>query len=166
MPGIMKKEEALKALGIESFRQMSSDKVMQFASMYRELDPEIVKEAINQFPNFAQLMGEALDGFKDVVIKAMEIDKDGAELAMNARLGIIDDLRGMLNHDELTFEEKKQIIEMMDEQASFIDAKDADARKFRKDGVFAFAAATLGVGGLMLSALGGEAEFMLPGVKH
>lgn len=47
-------EEAVKrALKIDSFRNISKDKVMQFASMIPYMDKDVAIAIINQFPRFA-----------------------------------------------------------------------------------------------------------------
>ena len=50
-------EDAVKrALKIDSFRNLSKDKVMQFASMIPYMDKEVAIAIINQFPLFLLLL--------------------------------------------------------------------------------------------------------------
>lgn len=42
-----------RALKIDSFRNLSKDKIMQFASMIPYMDKEVAIAIINQFPEFA-----------------------------------------------------------------------------------------------------------------
>lgn len=52
----MNEEKVLKKLGIKNFRHLSKDKVVEFISMIPDMDPEVAKAAINQFPEFANTM--------------------------------------------------------------------------------------------------------------
>lgn len=46
----LSEKKVLKKLGIEDFRHMTKDKIVQFASMLPQMDPEVAKKALEQFP--------------------------------------------------------------------------------------------------------------------
>ena len=57
-------ENAVKrALKIDSFRNLSKDKIMQFASMIPYMDKEVAIAIINQFPIFADFGKTAISGY-------------------------------------------------------------------------------------------------------
>lgn len=57
-------EDAVKhALKIDSFRNLSKDKVMQFASMIPYMDKEVAIAIINQFPVYADFGKAAIEQY-------------------------------------------------------------------------------------------------------
>ena len=62
-------EEAVKhALKIDSFRNLSKDKVMQFASMIPYMDKEVAIAIINQFPVYADFGKAAIEQYTDCLL--------------------------------------------------------------------------------------------------
>ena len=61
--------EVLKQLDIPDFRHMTKDKVINFASMLQNMDPEVAKKAIEQFPEFAKMSLEAFKEYRTVLEK-------------------------------------------------------------------------------------------------
>lgn len=57
-------EEAVKhALKIDSFRNLSKDKIMQFASMIPYIDKEVAIAIINQFPEYVSFGKAAIEQY-------------------------------------------------------------------------------------------------------
>lgn len=57
-------EDAVKkALKIDSFRNMSKDKIMQFASMIPYMDKDVAIAIINQFPKFADFGKSMIENY-------------------------------------------------------------------------------------------------------
>ena len=48
---------------------MTKDKVINFASMLQNMDPEVAKKAIEQFPEFAKMSLEAFKEYRTVLEK-------------------------------------------------------------------------------------------------
>ena len=48
----MNEQKVLNKLGIEDFRHLSKEKVVEFISMIPNMEPEVAKAAIAQFPEF------------------------------------------------------------------------------------------------------------------
>ena len=48
--------QVLKKLDIVDFRHLTKEKVMSMATMLDKMDPEVAKEALEQFPELASTM--------------------------------------------------------------------------------------------------------------
>ena len=64
-------QQVLKKLDIPDFRHLSKDKVMKFASMLPNMDPEVAKKALEQFPEFAKTSKEMLVDYKEILEKGI-----------------------------------------------------------------------------------------------
>ena len=70
-------EEAVKeALQIDSFRNLSKDKIMQFASMIPNMDKDVAISIINQFPSYAESAISMVEQLKNTCDSAIEANKD------------------------------------------------------------------------------------------
>ena len=58
-------KQVLKKLGISDFRHLSKDKVIKFASMVPNMQPEVAKKALEQFPNFASTSLDLMRDYKE-----------------------------------------------------------------------------------------------------
>ena len=110
MAKLLSEKDVLKQLDIPDFRHLSKDKVMQFASMLDNMDPEVAKAAIKQFPDFANLTLEALKDYRGVIEKAIDADKDGTKQCLDIYNQIILALSHCVEKDDIPFEEKQYYI--------------------------------------------------------
>ena len=69
-------KQVLKKLNIPDFRHLSKDKIMTFFSMLPNMDPEVAKKAIEQFPTYAGTVKEIVSEYKGLLEKALS---DNAE---------------------------------------------------------------------------------------
>lgn len=58
-------QEVLEILDIPDFRHMSKDKVMKFASELPNMDPQVAKTALLQFPEFAATTRDVMSCFQE-----------------------------------------------------------------------------------------------------
>lgn len=70
--------EVKRALGIDTWRELSKDKMLTFAALMPDMDTELALKVIEQFPNFREFAGE--------VVEVMEGAQD-ATIASNERSG-------------------------------------------------------------------------------
>lgn len=154
--------QVLKQLNIPDFRHLSKDNVMSFASMLSEMDPEVAKKAIEQFPDFAKTTMDALRDYKGVIEKSFEDDKESANQCYALYNRIQDALEKCLDKDDLSFEERKYYIEQMKEVAAMAAAKDSEGKKFKWVNLAAFGTLAIAVIGGSLALLGGNTDFNIP----
>ncbi len=71
MKKINSEKELLNYLNVPSFRHVTKDKLLSFASILNNIDPEVAKQAIEQFPNFSENMKEIVQNYKEVIDKTI-----------------------------------------------------------------------------------------------
>lgn len=155
---MMSEEKVLKKLDIVDFRHLTKDKVIKMASMLDKMDPEVAKKALEQFPEFANTTKEMLRDYKESLDKGLESNNESVAKVYDSYNAIIVALQKELENEELTFEQKKYIIEQMKDVAEKVDKKDSENKKFIA-GMATFA--TVVVGGtiaVLASVLGGNTQ--------
>lgn len=191
-------KQTLDILGRTDFKAIKKDETVSITSMLSNMRPEVAKEAIKQFPELANLLKSFLSECKEMLSKIVESDDDSvqhvygsADKAMDdATLGrtefmafaekVRDDYSKCLDNENLTLEEKSEILKgemeilkMMDSKEkevraqqerilSTVDNKDSEKRQFNWKLVGAASMALVTVIGVGAAALGGKVDLKLP----
>jgi hypothetical protein len=79
MSNFLTERQVLNQLDIPDFRHITKDKVMSFASMLQNMEPEVAKKALGQFPEFAKMTLEILREYKGVLEKPLMIIRQGVD---------------------------------------------------------------------------------------
>ena len=156
MSKLLDEKKVLSKLGIQDFGYLTKDKVITMASMLSKMDPEVAKKAIEQFPNFANAAKELVDDFKEFLDKGLIANKESVQIYYDSCNAMIAVLQKQLENENLSFEERKYIIEKMVEISDKIGAKDSENKKFIAVMSAIGAAAVVVVTGALLTALGGN----------
>ena len=155
---MMTEEKVLKKLDIVDFRHLTKDKVIKMASMLDKMDPEVAKKALEQFPEFANTTKEMLTEYKESLNKGLESNNESVKAVYNTYSAVIASLQKELENENLTFEQKRYIIEQMKDVAEKADTKDTENKRF----IAGMATlATIVVGGtvaVLASVLGGNTQ--------
>lgn len=157
--------QVLKILDIPDFRHMTKDKVMSFASMLQNMEPDVAKKALEQFPQFANMALEALKDYKGVIEKAQDSASASGKQCLELYNEVIQALKTCLATEGLPFEEKQYYIEKMMEITKMAEAKDSEGKHFNWKIVGTAAAVVVFFIGAGASLLGGNSDFHLPGKK-
>ena len=144
-------EQVKEALGIESFRNLSKDKVIEFVSLIPNMDKEVAMAVINQFPSYAEMAGGMIGKLDEMCDTAMAQAGDSQKESISAYKMILADLGELLKKDDITVEERDHITEKMILIADKIAAKDSEFKEFLIN-VLKTAAPVVG-GALMLGAV-------------
>lgn len=164
---MVSQQEVLKALGIDSFRQLSKEKVTAFISLIPNMDKDLAVECIKQFPTFVELATEAVNQLDKLCDTAIKTLGESQRESIDAFKLILNSLSELLKKENLSMEERQWIIEQMVDVAGKIAAKDSEFKttidNIVKYGLY-FAGAALFVGASMLGikAYGGK----LPKLKN
>jgi hypothetical protein len=143
-------DEVKQALEIDSWRHLSKDKMIKFAAMMPDMDTEVALKIIQQFPAFTKFAMDAVDVMQKAHESTLSANMQSQEHVHQAFREIREILKGELNKDGLSLEEKKYIIEQIQETGRLQFQKDSENRQFL-DGVLnkilmgAGAAVALGV---------------------
>lgn len=131
---------------------LTKDKVIKMASMLDKMDPEVAKKALEQFPEFANTTKEMLTEYKVSLDKGLESNNESVKAVYDTYNAIITSLQKKLENENLTFEQKKYIIEQMKDVAEKVDKKDTENKRF-----IAYMA-TGGTVAVLASVLGGNTQ--------
>lgn len=152
----LSEQKVLKKLGITDFRHLTKEKVISMAGLLDKMDPEVAKKAIEQFPNFSSTMKEILIEYRDSLNKAMDSNSESVQSFYDTCKSIIATCQKELDKDNLSFEERKSIIEQMLIVARMQDEKDSENKRFLGSIVLASLSAIAITAAALLTALGGK----------
>lgn len=155
---MMNEQMVLKKLDITDFRHLTKDKVIKMASMLDKMNPEVTKKALEQFPEFANTTKEMLSEYKDSLDKGLESNNESVKAVYDTYNSVIASLQKELDKDDLSFEQRKYIIEQMKEIAEKVYKKDTENKRFIA-GMATLATVVVGGGiAILASVLGGNTQ--------
>lgn len=143
-------DEVKKALAIDSFRNMSKDKIIEFVSAIPNMDKDVAIKIIDQFPAYTESANNMLAQLNTMCSNAMKENGESQKEAIEAYKKILDDLGELLKKDTITAEERLQITEQMITVADRISAKDTENKDFL-NGIIKYGVPIIG-GTLVLGA--------------
>lgn len=131
MPQKLVSESQVKnALNIDSFRNLSKDKMMEFVSLIPSMDKDVSLAIINQFPAYSEMakcMVEQLGATCDTAIAESTASQNTVYAAYRK---ILDDLGEVLKREDITAEERDSISTKMIEIADKMAVKDSEGKNF------------------------------------
>lgn len=127
---MVNEKEVKKALAIDSFRNITKDKIMEFVSAIPNMDKEVAIKIIEQFPTYTESANSMLSQFNTMCNNAMKENGESQKEVIEAYKKTLDDLGELLKKDTITAEERAQITEQMITIADRISAKDTENKEF------------------------------------
>lgn len=154
----LNEEQIKKKLGIDSWRNLSKDKVIKFAAMMPEMDKEVAIKIIEQFPEFRKFAGDVVDTLEEEYKSTIEANADSQEEVYKAFRETREILKDELRRSDLTPEERANIINMIMKLVDMMAEKDSENKEFLRDliktgavsAVVVLSAAIMFVGGKIL----------------
>ena len=119
-----------KAMNIDSFKNMSKDKIMEFVSAIPNMDKDVAIKIIEQFPVYTELANSMLVQLNTMCNNAMKGNDESQKQAIEAYKKILEDLGDLLKKETISAEERLQITEQMITIADRISAKDTENKEF------------------------------------
>ena len=123
---INSEEDAKKALGIQDWRHMTKEKVMDFVKMMPNMDKEVSMAAIKQFPNYASMCTNMINSLVSLCNNAEEKIVDGSKEVIEAYKLVLLNLNEELKKEDLTDEKKENINEQMIDIVNKMSLKDTE----------------------------------------
>ncbi len=123
-------EEVKNALKIDSFRNLSKDKIMEFVSLIPNMDKEVAIKIIEQYPAFAKLSESIVAQLNKMCDTALEKNEESQRLTIQAYKQILDELSNQLHMEDISKEEREKITKQMIEIADKISIKDTENKVF------------------------------------
>ncbi|WP_338702903.1 hypothetical protein V2W30_36615 [Streptomyces sp. Q6] len=127
--------EIKQALGIDTWRNLSRDKMISFVAMMPDLDTEVALKVIEQFPAFKDFAKDAVSAIERAHAATLSANDQSQDHVHRACQEVREILRGELNKDDLSWEERKFIYEQLQETARMQFQKDSENKQFL-DGQF------------------------------
>ena len=111
-------QEVLEILDIPDFRHMSKDKVMKFASELPNMDPQVAKTALLQFPEFAATTRDVMSCFQETMLEVLKEDQGNVKSFNESCDVILALLANLAEQDDISFDQKEKIIDKIDSDSS------------------------------------------------
>ena len=125
--------KVLRKLDIPDFRHLTKDKVVSFVSMLPQMDPEVAKRALEQFPAFAETNLAIMSCLKDS-LGTIVSGNAGNMAEFNARCHeALSALEAELKREDLTDEGRKMVIDGIMGIIGAIGQKDSENKEFLSD---------------------------------
>ena len=114
-------EEAVKkALQIDSFRNLSKEKVMEFTSMIPYMEKEVAMEVIKQFPVYVDFAKTVIEHYTQICETILATNKEEYEKAVDAHQFVLESFSKQLENENLTAEERANLSDKMIAEAEKI----------------------------------------------
>ena len=123
-------DEVKKILGIDSFRNLSKDKIVEFISILPNIEKDIALSAINQFPAYTELAGTMISKMTDMCETALKENSSSQKGAIDGYLIILNSYSEQIKNDTLTESERKTLNKEMIRIADKLSAKDTENKNF------------------------------------
>lgn len=139
-------KQALDMMKRTDFKNLSKTDVLSIASKLGELRPDVAKEVIAQFPEFAKLIQSSMEEYKDILGNIISSDDESIkqvyaiadkdiDTSADSRKQFYDfagkvhaDLSKCLDNPDLTSEERKDILAQEMEILKAVSEKDTEIR--------------------------------------
>jgi hypothetical protein len=129
MSNAASEDDVKKALGIESWRNLSKDGVMQLVTMMPELSKDVALKIAEQFPDFKLLVTQTLDAVGDQLKAAFTSNDKSQKRAQKAFQRAQEAYIRELDKD-LTVEERRELYDRILDVAREVSAKDDQNKQF------------------------------------
>lgn len=126
----LSEKRVLRKLDIPDFRHMSKDKIVQFASLLPNMDPEVAKKALEQFPEFKDMTIEVVNQLRIIMEKSVDSNDRSQDAFFSACNEVISILNEELKKDNLTSEDENRIRESIIRVLGMMKEKDTENKKF------------------------------------
>ena len=122
--------EIMKALDIDTWRNLSKGKILEFAAMMPEMDKEIALKVIEQFPEFRLFAMDALNILEKEHNSTLAANSESQAKVHHAYGEVRAILASELQREDLSSEDRRIIIEKIMETANREFAKDSENKRF------------------------------------
>lgn len=122
--------KVLKKLDIPDFRHLTKEKAITMATMLDKMDPDVAKKALEQFPEFSQTMSQLFSEYKQLLDEGLKTNGESVQSFYTTCDEIISACQKLLEKDDLTFDERRFLLEQMVMVAQMKDSKDSENKHF------------------------------------
>ncbi len=130
MRNIVSVGEVKRALNIDSFRNLSKDKIIEFVSLIPNMDKDVAIKVIEQFPEYANFATGMIAQLNSLCDNALKSNSESQKDVIQAYKQILDSLSELLKKEDMAVEERCAITDKMIMVADKISAKDTENKAF------------------------------------
>jgi len=105
MVKMMSEETVKKTLGIDSFRNLSKEKIVEFVSMIPNMDKDLAVSIINQFPSFCEATTTILEHLMIVCKSGLDTNNKNQQMISESCTMIINSLGELVLREDLSSED-------------------------------------------------------------
>lgn len=127
---LVSEEQVKEVLQISNFREISKDKIIEFISLIPNMDKEVAIAIINQFSAYADSANNMVAQLNVMCDNIIKDNNSSQKDAVEAYKIILQDLRELLKKEDISKEERDEIIEEMILIADKISEKDTENKDF------------------------------------
>ncbi|WP_201132877.1 MULTISPECIES: hypothetical protein [Nocardiaceae] len=120
----------MKQLDIESWRNLSKDKMLRFAALMPDMDTEVALKIIEQFPAFKEFALDTVKEIEKAHKSTLKSNDKSQKQVYKAFEDVREILKGELDKDDLTWDQRKFIIELIRENGKQVSQKDSENKEF------------------------------------
>lgn len=161
----LSEKDVLKKLDIQDFRDITKDKVMGFVSILPNMDTEVAKKAIEQFPEFIKFSTEAFKDYRGVLEKTVNANEESSKACFDMYEKVLSILEKCSLKEDISFEEKKYYFDKMFEIIQMVEKKDSENKAFYQKLLNAGATVLVAIVGIGAAAIGVKSDINLPRPK-
>ncbi|MGW1809158.1 hypothetical protein [Streptomyces sp. NPDC002078] len=122
--------EIKRALGIDTWRNLSKDKMIRFVAMMPDMDTEVALKIVEQFPAFKDFALNVVDAMKTSHESTLSANVQSQEHVHRAYQHLAETIRNELDKGDLTWEQRRELIEKEHEVAKEQSLKDSENKRF------------------------------------
>lgn len=126
-------EQIKESLQINSFREISKAKLMEFVSSIPNMDKDVALAVIGQFPEYSNCARIMIEELKTICNNILSDNSGSRSSYVAAYNGILDSLQELLLREDLSPEERAFVTERMIFVADKLAAKDTENKEFLVD---------------------------------
>lgn len=155
----LSENDVKRALKIDTFRNVSKEKLMEFASMIPYMDKDVAISIINQFPVFADFGKIAISSYLEICNNILEKNNEIQLATVEGYKIILESLSNRMNKESLSEEERKLITNDMITVADKIAEVNIQNKKFLERMGTKVVFGILGVVAIIGAAIGVNSTF-------
>lgn len=156
---LISEDDVKKKLNIDSWRNLSKDKFLNFVAEMPHMNKEVALQAIAQFPNFKSLVDETMNSVEQHSVSAQKYGWKSQKKVHKAFRSYRKTLNRELERENLSTEDRFKILEMLREAVNMESEKDTEHKAFQMKLVTIAATVGIAAVGAAVAALGGKAGF-------
>ena len=122
--------ELKKALEIDTWKNLSREKMIKFVAMMPDMDKELALKVVEQFPDFKRFVSDALDVIEKRHESTLSHNKQSQESFYQGMREIREILKRELEKEDLNWDQQKYILDMIMETGKLEFAKDSENKRF------------------------------------